>query len=203
MVSTRACETCRVAFWRKDDRNLQPPPVEKVIRRAVYSSRRHSPFLQKRTVRMSHPTTRRNRHSYIARPTRRAKQPILIAVAGTSCDPPDARPHCDRRHARTLHSSLRDSRDELEAARRRRLDRRCRLLGLPSRPVRRRAELRRATSRDRAPHPRRLLSQTLASPWSLTGRCPIRPDPSRRGFCLSSGSLRPPRAMLCEREGSG
>jgi hypothetical protein len=31
---------------------------------------------------MSHSTTRRNRHSYMARPTRRTKQPILIPVAG-------------------------------------------------------------------------------------------------------------------------
>jgi hypothetical protein len=31
---------------------------------------------------MSHPTTRRNRHSYMARPTRGTKQPILIGVAG-------------------------------------------------------------------------------------------------------------------------
>ncbi len=35
---------------------------------------------------MSHSTTRRNRHSYMARPTRRTKQPILIPVAGTSYD---------------------------------------------------------------------------------------------------------------------
>jgi len=31
---------------------------------------------------MSHPTTRRNPHSYMGRPTRRTQQPILIAVAG-------------------------------------------------------------------------------------------------------------------------
>jgi hypothetical protein len=31
---------------------------------------------------MSHPTTPRNRHSYMGRPTRRTQQPILIEVAG-------------------------------------------------------------------------------------------------------------------------
>lgn len=65
-----------VAFWRKDDRNPQPPPVEKVLRRAVHSSGRHSPFLQKRTVRMSRPITRRNRRSYMGRPTRRTHSPF-------------------------------------------------------------------------------------------------------------------------------
>jgi hypothetical protein len=48
-----------VAFWRKDDRNSQlRPVVEEVPRRAVRSSGRHSPFLRKRTSRMSHPITR-------------------------------------------------------------------------------------------------------------------------------------------------
>jgi hypothetical protein len=37
---------------------------------------------------MSHSTTRRNRHSYMARPTRRTKQPILIPVAGNELRPP-------------------------------------------------------------------------------------------------------------------
>ncbi len=35
-----------------------PPVVQEVLRQAVRSSRRHSPFLRKRTGRMSHPTTR-------------------------------------------------------------------------------------------------------------------------------------------------
>jgi hypothetical protein len=36
---------------------------------------------------MSHSTTRRKRHSYMARPTRRTKQPILIPVAGNELRP--------------------------------------------------------------------------------------------------------------------
>jgi hypothetical protein len=75
---------CRVLAERRQDSQLAP--VEKVLRRAVRSSGRHSPFLGKRTSRMSH-SQATHRHSYMARPTRRTKQPILIASRGTSCDP--------------------------------------------------------------------------------------------------------------------
>jgi hypothetical protein len=36
---------------------------------------------------MSHSTTQRNRHSHMARPTRRTKQTILIPVAGNELRP--------------------------------------------------------------------------------------------------------------------
>ena len=75
-----------VANWRKDDRNSQlPQVVREVLRRAVRSSRGHSPFLRKRTSRMSHLTTRAT--GTATRTVQEAKQPILIAVDGSELRP--------------------------------------------------------------------------------------------------------------------
>jgi len=64
---------------------------------------------------MSHSTTRRNRHSYMARPTRRTKQPILIPVAGN-----ERRPRLEYHVAFSSGGSFRvseiwDSKEQFEA----------------------------------------------------------------------------------------
>ncbi len=76
--------SCRVLAERRQTRSCPSrggPPAGRAF------VGRYSPLLRKRTSRMSHSTTRRNRHSYMARPTRRTKQPILIPVAGNDLRP--------------------------------------------------------------------------------------------------------------------
>ena len=77
----------RVVLWRKDDRNSQFAP-----------SRPGGPTAGRAFVAMSLPIPAktdepneppgkpRDRHSYMARPPRRAKQPILIAVVANELD---------------------------------------------------------------------------------------------------------------------
>jgi len=71
-----------VAFWRKDDRNSQlPPVVEEVLRRGRAFIGTSQPIPAKTDQPNEPPDDPANRHGYMARPTRRTKQPILIAVA--------------------------------------------------------------------------------------------------------------------------
>jgi len=77
-----------VVFWRKDDRNVAAapsrpggPPADRAF---VATSQ---PIPAKADRPNEPPHNPRNRHCYMPRPTRRARQPILIAVVGNELRP--------------------------------------------------------------------------------------------------------------------